>query len=118
MGSLGERLRLDTHFGGSSTWRESSKAVRGEEASQGVREERGAEGPNLKENEHVYECNEKVFRKVGGKISKLQRDSGKQVLIKLQRLGRNEITDSVKEGKETRPQELLQGSKKFENERK
>lgn len=49
----------------------------------------GAEGPNLKENEHVYECNEKVFRKVGGKISKLQRDSGKQVLIKIQRLGRN-----------------------------
>lgn len=85
------------------TYVESSKAVRGEEASQGVGEEKGAEGPNLKENEHVYECNEKVFRKVGGKISKLQRDLGKRVLRKIQRLGRNEITDSVKEGKETRP---------------
>lgn len=36
-----ERLGLDTHFGGSSTWRESSKAVRGEEASQGVGEKKG-----------------------------------------------------------------------------
>lgn len=87
MGSLGERSPPDTRFWKSSTWRGLPKALKGEDPSRGVEEAgRGAEGPNGKDSITFRNGRRKVFRKVRGKIPKLQRCPGRWVLKRVQKV--------------------------------
>lgn len=87
MGSLGERSPPDTRFWKSSTWRGLPKAVKGEEASQGVGEAgRGLKDRMGKDSITFRNGMRKVFRKVRGKIPKLQRGPGRRVLRRVQKV--------------------------------